>query len=132
MVSKCFNPACSAQFRSLGEGALFRLEPDGPLQSSALEPEYFWLCTRCEATMTLRLGDDGVAEVVPGAPPHAHGVRRDMPLAFNRNKGVVSAAAIIQNEMRNHSTSPVASKALRLSFEVFMSDGDGAEERLEK
>lgn len=89
MVSKCFNPACSARFRCLGEGALFRLEPDGTLQSSALEPEYFWLCTLCEATMTLKLGDDGVVEVVPGAPPHAHGVRRDMPLAFNRNKGLL-------------------------------------------
>jgi hypothetical protein len=89
MVSKCFNPACSARFRSLGEGSLFRMEPDGTLQSSTMEPEYFWLCTHCEATMTLTLGDDGIVEVIPGAPPYAHGIRRDMPLAFNRRKGLL-------------------------------------------
>jgi hypothetical protein len=89
MLSKCFNPACAAPFHSLREGTLFRLEPDGTFPSSTTEPQYFWLCKRCDDAVTLTLKEDGVVEVVPGVPPYAHGVRRDMPLAFNRRKGLL-------------------------------------------
>src|SRR5947209_14841797 len=89
MVSRCFNPACAIPFRSLEEGTLFRLEPDGTRASSTLEPEYFWLCNSCEAAMTLKLGEDGVVAIAHGRPPHAHGIRRDMPLAFNRSRGLL-------------------------------------------
>jgi hypothetical protein len=39
--------------------------------------------------MTLTLSEDGVVIIAPGPPPCAHGVRRDMPLAFNRSKGLL-------------------------------------------
>ena len=89
MLSKCFNPGCSALFRSLEEGTVFRLEPDRAFNSETLDPQYFWLCKRCEHAMTLTLREDGVVIIVPEPPPHAHGVRRDMPLAFNRSKGLL-------------------------------------------
>lgn len=89
MVSKCFNPACSALFRSLQEGTVFRLEPDRMFNSSPVELEYFWLCKGCEAAMTLTLREDGIVDIAPAPPPYAHGVRRDMPLAFNRSKGLL-------------------------------------------
>ena len=62
MISKCANPACSAPFRYLREGKLFRVDLD-QLESASLEEndsgkpwhrmEHFWLCGRCAATMTL-------------------------------------------------------------------------------
>jgi hypothetical protein len=62
MVSKCSNPACSASFRYLHEGKLFRMAvmPDNP--NFALDPgtkksshriEFFWLCEECAPEMTL-------------------------------------------------------------------------------
>jgi hypothetical protein len=89
MVSKCFNPACSARFRSLAEGSVFRLEPDHGFKSPTVDPEYFWLCEQCDSAMTLTLREDGIVIIVPGPPPYAHGVCRDMPLAFNRSKGLL-------------------------------------------
>ena len=89
MISKCFNPACSSFFRSLREGTVFRLEPDAAFTGSRVDLEYFWLCKSCEAAMTLTLREDGVVILAPAPPPYAHGVRRDMPLAFNRSKGLV-------------------------------------------
>jgi hypothetical protein len=61
MLAKCANPLCSAPFRYLESGGLFRLESD-PLDSSDTRtPEYFWLCRSCSAKMTLRLDEaDGV------------------------------------------------------------------------
>jgi len=89
MVSKCFNPACSTLFHSLAEGTLFRLEPSRNFTNATVEPEYFWLCKRCEGTMTLTLRDDGVVEIAAAPPLYAHGLRRDMPLAVNRSKGLL-------------------------------------------
>jgi hypothetical protein len=79
MLSKCANPDCSATFRYLHHGKVYRLDPDVlalradsshsdfgvplsavtrlapvPLRKSARSPEYFWLCDHCSETMTLR------------------------------------------------------------------------------
>ena len=66
MVQKCTNQTCSARFRSLQEGRLFRLETDTAFGSSpVLRPEYFWLRSHCSELMTLQLGSDGQVVVVP-------------------------------------------------------------------
>jgi hypothetical protein len=45
MLGKCSNPSCSAPFRYLQNGQLFRLESDPVLRTSKFnQPEYFWLC----------------------------------------------------------------------------------------
>jgi len=58
MLSKCTNLSCSASFRHLADGRLFQLENDSPVAASKAT-EYFWLCSRCSAAMTLRLAHDG-------------------------------------------------------------------------
>ena len=71
MVAKCANPSCSASFRNLQEGRLFRLEADRVLTPSANSDasrqnrvEYFWLCGPCSEFMALRLGQDGTVVTV--------------------------------------------------------------------
>jgi hypothetical protein len=65
MLAKCVNPLCSASFRRLAEGKLFRLEADLALGSSeAYRVEYFWLCHRCSSAMTLRVREDGTVGTV--------------------------------------------------------------------
>jgi hypothetical protein len=60
MLAKCTNPSCSASFRHLADGRLFRLESDSPVGSSnAKMTEYFWLCGCCSAGLTLNLAQDG-------------------------------------------------------------------------
>jgi len=58
MISKCMNPSCSAPFRHLADGRLFQLQNDAPATGSKVI-EYFWLCGRCSAVMTLRIARDG-------------------------------------------------------------------------
>jgi hypothetical protein len=54
MLAKCTNRSCSASFRRLKDGRLFRLETDPTLWSSqSNRGEYFWLCDRCSPSMTL-------------------------------------------------------------------------------
>jgi hypothetical protein len=55
MVSKCANPACYAQLHYLHEGRIFRFDVAGGARR-----EYFWLCHRCSADMTLTLRDGEV------------------------------------------------------------------------
>ncbi|HKC72332.1 MAG TPA: hypothetical protein VKB60_11945 [Terriglobales bacterium] len=59
MLAKCANPACSAPFRYLHEGKLFRLDLGaGPPSGDTRIPrqlQYFWLCERCARTMTLEM-----------------------------------------------------------------------------
>jgi hypothetical protein len=59
MLAKCANPTCSAPFRYLHEGKLFRLDLGaGPPSVSGHVPrrlQYFWLCERCARSMTLEL-----------------------------------------------------------------------------
>src|SRR5438105_15205761 len=93
MVSRCFNPACSASFRYLNEGMLFLLEAEG--MTSGPEPEYFWLCGRCAGAMTLALREDGRVVLAPGEPLYATGIRRQCHRRSAATKGsccVVSAA----------------------------------------
>ena len=65
MISKCANPACSAHFRYLHSGKLFRFEReaiedkepllgfDPTLHQHSTGVEFFWLCENCSATLTL-------------------------------------------------------------------------------
>ena len=81
MLSKCANPGCTATFRYLHDGKVYRLDVDvlaargdfdanrgvgapltavstlapAPLKKPARALEYFWLCNRCSETMTLRV-----------------------------------------------------------------------------
>jgi hypothetical protein len=59
MLAKCANPKCSAPFRYLHEGKLFRLDlgagPPSPDTRIPRQLQYFWLCDRCARTMTLEL-----------------------------------------------------------------------------
>jgi hypothetical protein len=65
MLVKCTNPSCSASFRYLRDGRLFRLERDPtPWSSKSNRVEYFWLCHRCSSEMTLRLREDGTVVTV--------------------------------------------------------------------
>jgi hypothetical protein len=68
MVSKCANPACTAPFRFLHQGKVFRVETqpksspslyDSP-QKAARQVEFFWLCERCSSLMTLAVEKGGV------------------------------------------------------------------------
>ena len=88
MVSRCFNPPCSARFRYLEDGSLFRLEPDAVTRAPVIEAEYFWLCNRCAATFTLALSEDGRV-VLEVRPHYAHGLRNDLPLTISRRPGML-------------------------------------------
>src|SRR5713226_3439634 len=60
MLSKCSNPGCSATFRRLQTGKLFRFDSlnrrpsrDGSTPKSPRGVEFFWLCEVCAAKVTL-------------------------------------------------------------------------------
>lgn len=65
MVSKCANPVCSASFRYLHEGRLFRMivaenvaghsnhSADSEMKKASSRIEFFWLCEECATEMTL-------------------------------------------------------------------------------
>jgi len=70
MLGKCSNPSCSASFRYLQEGLLFRLEADPALRlPNPKQPEYYWLCHSCASAMTLRLSPEGKVIPVPLPAP---------------------------------------------------------------
>jgi hypothetical protein len=83
MLAKCTNLSCSASFRHLAEGRLFRLDTDLTLGSSTEAAEYFWLCKDCSAGMTLLLAQDGrvmatkLREALPNPPSHFVSVNRE-------------------------------------------------------
>src|ERR1035437_8546446 len=65
MLSKCANPCCSAPFRYLSRGKLYRWDTsaaakgkelsfgtDAQAQSATRRIEFFWLCEQCAPTMT--------------------------------------------------------------------------------
>ena len=92
MLAKCANPSCSASFRNLQDGRLFRLETDPELTlsdnsyaSSSTKVEYFWLCSRCSEFMALRLGQDG-SVVSFSLPDCAHRNPEDFAI-ISRHKG---------------------------------------------
>jgi hypothetical protein len=65
MISKCANPTCSTRFLYLHEGKLFRFERearddfqlllgfDPKIRRHSPGVEFFWLCGKCAATLTL-------------------------------------------------------------------------------
>jgi hypothetical protein len=65
MLSKCANPQCSASFRYLHEGKLFRMAvasnsaehsnfgADPGIKKGTSRIEFFWLCEECAPEMTL-------------------------------------------------------------------------------
>jgi hypothetical protein len=90
MLAKCTNPTCSAEFRYLREGKLFQLEvePTGGTFDTK-EAEYFWLCSRCSAAMTLRLAEDGTV-VAAILPQPTRSVSDDVSLIFvDRKNGML-------------------------------------------
>lgn len=80
MLSKCANPLCSASFRYLHRGKLFRVERrsaapvnDEPAMSErkvSQRIEYYWLCEACCTGMTLVRADAG-GVVVKALESHA-------------------------------------------------------------
>ena len=69
MLSKCANPECSAMFRYLRQGKLFRLTPTPAVQTAAAALGYqlterFWLCDLCSQEMTMIWGGTR-ATIVP-------------------------------------------------------------------
>jgi hypothetical protein len=87
MVAKWSNPSCSASFRYLEEGRLFRLVNDPALRSSKVAAaEYFWLCPSCSSTMTLHISEGGsVIPVGLREPVHNSG---DF-ISANRHRGLL-------------------------------------------
>lgn len=89
MLANCANPTCSASFRLLVKGRLFRLEADPVLGSSkSSRMEYFWLCHRCSSTLTLRLREDGTVTTIL-LPKDIQGVPDRVALAsVHRQEGL--------------------------------------------
>lgn len=87
MLTKCSNPSCSAPFRHLHDGQLFRLEGDPAIRSTRFDrPEYFWLCAGCSSTMTLRLHEsEGVIAVT--LPPPLRIIPDGVTVAIRDRKG---------------------------------------------
>jgi hypothetical protein len=86
MLVKCTNPSCSASFRYLRDGRLFRLERDPTLWSSkSNRVEYFWLCHPCSSEMTLRLKEDGTVATVL-LPEPIRGVPNGVTLSWADRK----------------------------------------------
>jgi hypothetical protein len=78
MLSKCANPACSAEFLHLRNGRLFEIEteclgarqPEGKLQQPKRSFEYYWLCEDCVRLFALRSDGESVdAVALPGRCP---------------------------------------------------------------
>jgi hypothetical protein len=66
MLSKCANPACSANFRYLHEGRLFHVEIGlaAPGPENVARFERFWLCEECSKSMTVVSRPGGVS-IIP-------------------------------------------------------------------
>jgi hypothetical protein len=88
MLAKCVNPLCSAPFRYLEAGRLFRVESD-TANSGAEQPEYFWLCRTCSASMTLRLDEFSGVRIVGLRDPVCHAADPEELFLLDRHKGRV-------------------------------------------
>ena len=83
MVSKCANPNCSAPFRYLHAGRLFRADKAAGVDRAAAiganESQkkplhrlvFYWLCDDCAATMTLMFDKESGVSVCPKAKVHS-------------------------------------------------------------
>jgi hypothetical protein len=79
MLSKCANPSCSAPFRYLHAGKLFRVDAAAGVDRSAAiganesqkkplrRVVFYWLCEDCAATMTLIFDKETGVSVCPRA-----------------------------------------------------------------
>ena len=98
MLGKCANPPCSASFRRLGDGRLFRLEPEPRLRLSHPKTEYFWLCPTCSAVMTLRIDASGTVVTAP-CPVSVHDERADVvPISVGQSGPLLKA----DSHLREH------------------------------
>lgn len=85
MLSKCANPTCSASFRRLGSGRLFRFEVRSPSEPCRDVPHsvcntksghasvFFWLCENCKLTHTLSFDSARGLTVQPISACHGCG-----------------------------------------------------------
>jgi hypothetical protein len=76
MLSKCLNPRCTASFRYLGQGRLFRIDfsevarrknalAGRELTTVSERPvEHFWLCESCAPSMTIQLSEAGEVRLI--------------------------------------------------------------------
>ena len=75
MLHKCANPLCPTVFRSLGHGKLFQIESrqcykveaglGGRRPAASRQVEFYWLCDRCCASLTLTPEKFGGVAAVP-------------------------------------------------------------------
>jgi hypothetical protein len=71
VLEKCANPKCSAVFRHLGDGMLFRVPRVETKSGSSgatkktVTMEHFWLCAKCAETMTLGIDRHRKVKVIP-------------------------------------------------------------------
>ncbi len=113
MLGKCTNPSCSASFRYMQEGMLFRLEADPALRlSDPKKPEYYWLCHSCASAMTLRISQEGKVMPVPlSAPVHSgrHSGRQGHDfIPSKRQNGLLLTGVRLSSE-RHHRSKGVTS-----------------------
>lgn len=89
MLANCSNPSCSAPFRHLQDGRLFRVESDPASRAiKSYRGENFWLCDRCSSTMSLRLGEEGAVEAFP-LPEPFRGIPADVAFSLvDRKSGL--------------------------------------------
>jgi hypothetical protein len=105
MLAKCSNPVCDAPFRYLGDGKLFRLETDPTLRiRESRRWEYFWLCSRCSSTMTLRLEDDETVAAVL-LPEPMRDVSDDAFILVDRKRGLLLRS--VSSAVSEHRARPI-------------------------
>lgn len=105
MLTKCSNPSCSAPFKHLLDGKLFRMESDpGVHRCDPNRMEYFWLCEGCSCTLTLRLREDGTVVAVR-MPEPIRGAPDSVALALlsvDRKKGLVLRHVSLPDKLGVH------------------------------
>jgi hypothetical protein len=90
MIDQYSCPSCSAPFRYLRDGGLFRLENDPASGSSkSNRVEYFWLCPACSLTMTLRLRADRTVTAVRLPKPIRDLPDGDAVISADRERGLL-------------------------------------------
>jgi hypothetical protein len=101
MLAQCANPSCSALFRYLENGTLFRLESDPWSTTDNRFREYFWLCRNCSATLSLRLDGNGKIRVVAlGDPPKRGEDGIDFILLDRQNGTLLSRITLFHHRGR--------------------------------
>jgi hypothetical protein len=80
MLCKCANPECSASFRNLHQGKLYRARmpnndqrrtsagEGNSIRKPAKQLEFFWLCEGCAQHLTLAFDPQSGITVRPNAP----------------------------------------------------------------